>query len=212
MNGRTNAVAGTKLPALSNPAGAGQILSGYEAIGADGEVITGSIPSQGAQTITPGTANKTIAAGRYLSGTQTIAGDADLVAGNIKSGVNLFGVNGNYSGSEVVYESLSGSSDIDQVIVAQYGLKISSAPKKVCGLCMHNISGNMAFCVSYPSEVDEDKLYWTYTNQDGKSYAGYGTISLIDGIKQIGVVLEGANAPTIQTSNLAAGVIYIPSD
>lgn len=42
MNGRTNAVAGTTLPALSNPAGAGQILSGYQAIGADGEVITGT--------------------------------------------------------------------------------------------------------------------------------------------------------------------------
>lgn len=87
-------ISGTHLPTLTNPAGAAQILSGYQAINADGEIITGSIPSQGAQTITPGTANKTIAAGRYLSGTQTIAGDADLVAGNIKSGVNLFGVNG----------------------------------------------------------------------------------------------------------------------
>lgn len=85
---------GTHLPALTNPAGAAQILSGYQAINADGEIVTGTIPSQGAQTITPGTSAKAIAAGRYLSGTQTIAGDADLVAGNIKSGVNLFGVNG----------------------------------------------------------------------------------------------------------------------
>lgn len=212
MNGRTNAVAGTKLPALSNPAGAGQILNGYQAIGADGSIITGTIPSRGAQTITPGTSNKTITAGRYLSGTQTIAGDSDLVAGNIKSGVNLFGVNGNYSGSEVVYESLSGSSDIGQVMVAQYELKISNAPKKVCGLCMHNISGDTAFCVSYPSEVDEDQLYWTYTNKDGKSYTGYGTISFFGSSKQISVALKGNNAPTIQPLNLAAGVIYIPSD
>lgn len=35
-------ISGTKLPALSNPAGAGQILSGFQAIGADGEVITGT--------------------------------------------------------------------------------------------------------------------------------------------------------------------------
>lgn len=212
MNGRTNAVAGTTLPALSNPAGAGQILSGYQAINADGEIITGNIPSQGAQTITPGTANKTIAAGRYLSGTQTIAGDADLVAGNIKSGVNLFGVNGNYSGSEVVYESLSGSSDISQVIVAQYGLKISNVAKKVCGLCMHNISGDTAFCVSYPSEVDEDKLYWTYTNQYGKTNNGYGRISILNFSAQISVILEGDDAPTISPSILAAGIMYIPSD
>ena len=92
--GRTNAVGGVQLPELTLPAGAGQILSGYQAIDAEGNIITGTIPSQGAQTITPGTSNKTIAAGRYLSGTQTIAGDADLVASNIRSGANIFGVAG----------------------------------------------------------------------------------------------------------------------
>lgn len=96
-------IGGTHLPALTKPAGAAQILSGYQAINADGEIITGSIPSQGAQTITPGTSAKTIAAGRYLNGAQTIAGDADLVPGNIKSGVNIFGVSGSYSGKEPVY-------------------------------------------------------------------------------------------------------------
>ena len=102
---------GIHLPALTNPAGAGQILSGYQAINADGEIVTGSIPSQGAQTITPGTSNKTITAGRYLSGTQTIAGDSDLVAGNIKSGINLFGVDGNLSSVTTV----SGRIDVGSV-------------------------------------------------------------------------------------------------
>lgn len=41
MNGRTNA-AGIVLPELVLPAGAGQILNGYQAIGADGDVITGT--------------------------------------------------------------------------------------------------------------------------------------------------------------------------
>lgn len=103
MTGRTNAAGGVRLPELTNPAGAAQILSGYEAINADGEAMVGTIPSQGAQTITPGTSAKTIAAGRYLSGAQTIAGDADLVPANIKSGVNIFGVSGSYSGKEPVY-------------------------------------------------------------------------------------------------------------
>lgn len=53
---------------------------------------------QAAQTITPGTSNKTIAAGRYLTGTQTIKGDSNLVAGNIKKGVSVFGVAGSYEG------------------------------------------------------------------------------------------------------------------
>lgn len=85
---------GIRLPELTLPAGAGQILSGYQAIDAEGEIITGTIPSQGAQTITPGTSAKTIAAGRYLSGAQTITGDVDLAPGNIRSGANIFGVSG----------------------------------------------------------------------------------------------------------------------
>lgn len=105
-------VSGIQLPDLTTPAGVGQILSGYQAINEDGEIITGSIPSQGAQTITPGTSARTIASGRYLSGTQTIAGDSDLVAGNIKSGVNIFGVTGNYSGVEPIY----GTIDPDDII------------------------------------------------------------------------------------------------
>lgn len=60
---------------------------------------TKQLTTQGAQTITPGTADKTIASGRYLTGTQTIKGDANLVAGNIKSGVSIFGVAGSYAGS-----------------------------------------------------------------------------------------------------------------
>ena len=49
---------------------------------------------QAAQTITPGTSNKTIASGRYLTGTQTIKGDANLIAANIKKGTSIFGVTG----------------------------------------------------------------------------------------------------------------------
>lgn len=82
------------LPQLTNPAGAAQILKDYEAIDEAGTKMTGTIPSQAAQTITPGTADKTIAAGRYLTGVQTIKGDANLVAENIKSGVSIFGVSG----------------------------------------------------------------------------------------------------------------------
>ncbi len=62
--------------------------------------IGSSVPKQAAQTITPGTDDKTIASGQYLTGTQTIKGDANLVAGNIKSGVSIFGVAGSYEGSD----------------------------------------------------------------------------------------------------------------
>lgn len=71
--------------------------AGYVASGT--KSATKQLTTQGAQTITPGTSDKTIASGRYLTGTQTIKGDANLVADNIKSGVSIFGVAGSYEGS-----------------------------------------------------------------------------------------------------------------
>lgn len=81
---------------------AAQILSGKTAY-VKGVKVTGTIASQAAQTITPGTSNKTIAAGKYLSGIQTIKGDSNLIAANIISGKSIFGVagtavKGGYSG------------------------------------------------------------------------------------------------------------------
>ena len=61
--------------------------------------VGSGVTKKAAQTITPGTADQTLAAGQYLSGAQTIKGDANLLAGNIKSGVSIFGVTGSHEGS-----------------------------------------------------------------------------------------------------------------
>ena len=55
--------------------------------------VTGTMPNNGAVTLTPSTTDQTIALG-YHNGSGKCVGDADLVSGNIKSGVNLFGVDG----------------------------------------------------------------------------------------------------------------------
>ena len=81
----------------------------------NGNKITGTITSKSAETITPGTTNKTIAAGQYLSGAQTIAGDADLVDTNIRAGANIFGVAGN---SNVVNTS-AGTATAAQILSGQ---------------------------------------------------------------------------------------------
>ncbi len=73
-----------------------KILSGYTAY-VKGNTITGSIPSKGTTTYTPGVTNQTIASGQYISGAQTIKGDANLIAGNIAKGKSIFGVNGSYT-------------------------------------------------------------------------------------------------------------------
>ena len=56
--------------------------------------VGADVPRKAAETITPGTANQTIAANQYLTGAQTIKGDGNLSAGNIKKGVSIFGVVG----------------------------------------------------------------------------------------------------------------------
>ena len=80
--------------------------------------ITGTMAEQAAQTITPGTANKTIAANRFLTGVQTISGDKNLIGANIIRGKTIFGVAGEavYAGDiegyflepPKEYESLTG--------------------------------------------------------------------------------------------------------
>ena len=73
---------------------AATVRSGYKFVNSSGQLITGTIPSKGAQTYTPRTYSQTISSGQYLSGNQTIQGDGNLVPSNIKSGVSIFGVSG----------------------------------------------------------------------------------------------------------------------
>ena len=73
---------------------------------------TKQLTTQGAQTITPGTSNRTIASWRYLTGTQTIKGDANLVAANIKKGVSIFGVAGSNEGEDIVQKVISEGTEL----------------------------------------------------------------------------------------------------
>lgn len=97
----------------------------------NGRKLTGTIPNQAAQTITPGTTDKTISSGKYLSGTQTIKGDSKLVASNIKSGISIFGVTGTYTGSSSGSSSGSGLPNTiiagDTPVIANWtGMNITS--------------------------------------------------------------------------------------
>lgn len=96
----------------------GDILGGKTAYTASGKV-EGIIPSLPAQTIMPGTADKTIANGQYLAGTQTIKGDPNLTSGNIKKGVSLFGVVGAMESSFAA--TLTVTADIGAVVTATCG-------------------------------------------------------------------------------------------
>lgn len=93
----TNTITLTKTGVTTTPTVSAGYVSSATASTAT-VALTASVTTKAAATITPGTTNQTIAAGTYLTGKQTISGDADLVAGNIKSGVQIFGVTGSYSG------------------------------------------------------------------------------------------------------------------
>jgi hypothetical protein len=84
-------VSGTVIQA-SGLAGLADVLAGktFSNFGGAG---SGTMPNNGAVTITPNTAPQTIALG-YHNGSGSVAGDADLVASNIVSGVDIFGVTG----------------------------------------------------------------------------------------------------------------------
>lgn len=89
-------VSGTLLPE-GGTANASQVLVGKTFFGAnqdDWNLKTGTMSNIGQQIITPGAANQTIVAGHH-DGTGFVSGDADLVSGNIKSGITIFGVDGN---------------------------------------------------------------------------------------------------------------------
>ena len=71
-------------------AAAGDLLSGKSAY-VNGSLISGSITSKAAATITPSSSSQSIASGQYLSGAQTIEAVVctNLSASNILSGVTV---------------------------------------------------------------------------------------------------------------------------
>lgn len=93
------------------------VNAGYVSTGSAGTMTvsgskTLSLTTQAAQTITPGTTNKTIASGRYLTGKQTIKGDSNLVAANIAEGVSIFGVTGTHSSGIDTSDATATANDI----------------------------------------------------------------------------------------------------
>ena len=91
-------VAGTM--ALTGNATTAQVYPGKTFYTTDYKTkLTGTMPTQGGATYTPGTADKTlVSANRYVTGNIVMKGDANLKAANIKKGVKILGVTGSWEG------------------------------------------------------------------------------------------------------------------
>ena len=87
-------VAGTLVPS-GGDAETGNVLSGKTFFGASQatwDLQTGTMADNGSFSLTCGVSDQSVTAGYYSGGTLT--GDADLISANIKSGINIFGVDG----------------------------------------------------------------------------------------------------------------------
>lgn len=148
---------------------------------------TKQLTTQAAQTITPGTSNKTISSGRYLTGTQTIKGDPNLVTANIKSGVSIFGVAGSCASTEFcnlifrnyygrsVYLSVSGESHVgnQRYVSRNEEVTISNVPRY--GYVVVNLTSYVSADVSLTGAnklyVTDDKIYVFYVTAENGATA-----------------------------------------
>ncbi|RKZ45482.1 MAG: hypothetical protein DRQ41_00150 [Gammaproteobacteria bacterium] len=83
----------------SGDAVSGELTSGKRAW-VDGVEITGTMPNQGAITLTPTTSDQPIAAG-YHNGSGVVKGVQNLAPENIRAGVTILGITGTFSGTTV---------------------------------------------------------------------------------------------------------------
>jgi len=76
--------------------------------------VAGTMPNNGAVTLTPSTTDQTIALG-YHNGLGKCLGDSDLVSGNIKSGMSIFGV----AGSSTVVDTNGATATATNILTGQ---------------------------------------------------------------------------------------------
>jgi hypothetical protein len=173
----------------SGTATAADVLIGKTFSNSSAGGLIGTMPNNGAVTLTPGTSDQTIAAG-YHNGSGKCAGDADLVSGNIRSGVNLFGVNGD---SNVVNTS---SGD------AAAGDLLSGKIVWVDGAQVTGAMANNGAVTLTPGTADQT-IAAGYHNGSGKVI---GDADLLSGNIKSGVNLFGVNGSpsVVETSSATA--------
>ena len=118
---------------------------------------TKQLTTQGAQTITPGTSNKTISSGRYLTGTQTIKGDANLVAANIKKDVTIFGVRGTNAGGDPIQEIIDGGLQLDRNDAGTVRIRNSSGVEVVLGIKIEFTEFIQYFYMKFEPDVSDEE-------------------------------------------------------
>lgn len=183
---------------------ANTVRSGYKFVNSSGQLITGTIPSKGAQTYTPRTVSQTIAKGQYLSGNQTIQGDGNLVASNIKSGVSIFGVRGNFEGN-IFFRTVHGNDDKTITIP-----DVKSMPNEVMLLMDVYNSGRY-----WDEPMTAQTLHWVNSDDPYDSTAtflyedeGILTYTFTDGIEMDGTLLNGELTISVHDFSDGSSIVF----
>ena len=155
--------------------------------------------TQAAQTITPGTTDKTIASGKYLTGKQTVKGDANLVAGNIKSGVSIFGVSGSYEGSGGIDTSDATATAEDIVSPATAYVNSEKVTGSLKPSAIDTDVGSL-----YVGVDDNNKLYFRLTNPS----SSYGKRRVVDVDQNITLRHPLANFGDATAADVVAGKTF----
>ena len=199
-----------------DPAGtavAGDVLSGKTFINSTGQTVTGTMANRGgAQTITPGTSNKTLNAG-YYSGDITVAGDADLVAANIVSGKNIFNVAG--SAPRVYYGAVSGNISMSIPAVSNnYG---GTTTERTNSFSI-NFGFTPAHVILIIPSLSIIEKYTTNTNNYTYAYNLYNNASFkpssyttltISSVSSTGITVKGSHNRSAAVTISSSGTMYV---
>lgn len=166
--------------------------AGYVSSGS--KSATYSLPTQAAQTITPGRTDQTISSGKYLTGTQTIKGDTNLTASNIKKGVSIFGVPGSFeAGGDIQISNNVNASRTSPSIMVFSGLSAPSG-KTLVGVVVGQYSydespNTLAWAVVFKTASGSDAVYCDHGSR--------------------GVILHDTNIFTLSFPNNSVGTIEV---
>lgn len=76
-------------------AGSGDVLPGKVIVDKEGDLVIGTMPSMGGQTVNPTASQQTVStSGKYMTGNVIVNGVTNLTAANIREGVNVGGTVG----------------------------------------------------------------------------------------------------------------------
>lgn len=189
------------------------------------------LKTQSAQTITPGTANKTISSGIYLTGAQTIKGDANLIPENIVSGKTIFGVEGSHACSTpsgTIDITTNGTHDVTNyasanVNVPSSGIDTSDATatadqllngaiaygvngERITGTLSYSPSasgGNGTIYTATETTASGDYINSTCTVKSSKAHLSGSTISMQTSLSDLGdaTAADVASGKTFTSSN-----------